>query len=131
MTKETFNAFAKDIIQKEEELLNKKRSEYTRTDDVLDNFKRMALELNIDSKIVWWIFFKKHIDSVLNFVQTNVTHTEPILGRIMDARNYLLLLAAMVEEEPIKNRYSWNDSTAIDWSDSGTITSAQMKAFKL
>jgi len=116
MTKEEFNLIATNIIQQEQDLLRKKRAEYTQSDDVLDNFKRIALELDINSKKVWSVFFKKHIDSITNYVKTNITHTEPILGRIMDARNYLLLLAAMVQEESDSLR---QEPHAMNWCQVG------------
>ena len=96
MTKDEFDALAKNIIQTEMDLLDKKRLEYTKTSDILDNFKRLSNNINIDAKKVWAVFFQKHVDSIINFVQSGITHSEPILGRINDARNYLLLLAAII-----------------------------------
>ena len=39
------------------------------------------------------------MDSIRNYVLSGVESSdEPIMGRVMDARNYLLLLGGMIEE---------------------------------
>jgi hypothetical protein len=46
------------------------------------------------------IYLLKHMDSIRNYVLTGKeSSTETIMGRIQDARNYLLLLGGVIEEE--------------------------------
>jgi len=75
-----------------------KGKEYTQTDR-LDNFKRLGQELGVDPKVILWVYLRKHIDSISSFIKTGAVLSEPIQGRIKDARVYLLLLRGLIEEE--------------------------------
>ena len=75
-----------------------KGREYTQGDR-LDNFKRLALEIGVNPKVVLWVYLKKHLDSIANYIKTGKVYSEPIEGRIMDARVYLSLLRCLIEEE--------------------------------
>jgi len=45
------------------------------------------------------IYLLKHMDSIRNYVlHGKEASDEPIMGRIMDARNYLLLLGGIIYE---------------------------------
>jgi hypothetical protein len=86
-------------MHKEELAIAKtKGNEYTQGDK-LDNFKRIAKELGIDAKMVLWVYLKKHLDSIANYIKIGRVLSEPIEGRIMDARVYLSLLRCLIEEE--------------------------------
>ncbi len=80
-----------------------KGKEYTQGDR-LDNFKRIGAELGIDPKKVLWVYLRKHIDSIASFIKEEKVLSEPIEGRIMDARVYLCLLRCLIEEERSKNK---------------------------
>lgn len=81
-------------------LLATKGVEYTLSGlDVNNNFKRLGNELNLDPNKVLWIFLKKHLDAILNFINNGKVESEPIEGRIADAVNYLLILASILEEQ--------------------------------
>jgi len=84
-----------------EEIILAKRPEYTegRT-DVLSNFKQVAAELDLTPMDVWYVYFRKHMSSIVTYVKNpNVVLSEPIFGRIKDAMNYLELLAALAKEK--------------------------------
>lgn len=90
----------KAIIKEEMELLNKKGAEYASDDDALANFKKRSDDIGIDPKQILWIFLSKHLDSVKYFIKKGqVVSSEPIEGRIQDARNYLFLLQCLIHEE--------------------------------
>jgi len=99
MRYEDASEIMKKMFEEEKDISEKKGKEYT-IDDRLDNFKRIAKDLNIDPKAVLWVYLKKHLDSISSFIrQGQIFSNETIEGRIMDARVYLFLLRCIIEEE--------------------------------
>jgi len=98
MTYEDFDKLVEQMIQEEKAIGNTKGKEYTQGDR-LDNFKRLAAELGITPLQVLWIYLKKHLDSIAHYVRTEKVLSEPIQGRIKDARVYLSLLRGLIEEK--------------------------------
>ena len=105
MTYEDFDKLL-DVMNKEEcGIGDTKAREYTQGDR-LDNFKRLAKELGLTSKQILWVYLKKHLDSIANYIRIDAdckegeapALSEPIEGRIMDARVYLSLLRGLIEE---------------------------------
>lgn len=106
MDTKTFKDMVQEMIENEAEILRVKGEDYTVGKDVLDNFRRVAREMtesgfSIDMKKVWWIYFNKHLCAIRNFAMTGEVLSEPIEGRIMDARAYLILLRAIIKEESV------------------------------
>lgn len=99
MTIDEFDMFWGTMIAVERELLFKKGQEYSGKDNRFKNFERIGEELDMDPKKILWVYFHKHIDSIRAYLRGEYTGIEPIQGRIQDARNYLALLAGMIEEE--------------------------------
>ena len=64
-----------------------------------DNFKRLGEELGLPPEVILWVYLKKHMDSILSYIRTGKVYSESIDGRITDARNYLFLLRALIEEK--------------------------------
>src|SRR5262245_4270297 len=81
-------------------LLKTKGAEYSRGDiDVNSNFRRVALDLGVEPTFVCWVYLRKHLDSIANYVKNPATSlTESIESRIGDAINYLLILASLIQE---------------------------------
>lgn len=98
MTYENFDKLLENMIVEEVKVGRTKGAEYTQGDR-LDNFKRTAIELGISPKKVLWVLLKKHLDSIASYIKTDQVLSEPIEGRIMDARVYLSLLRGLIEEE--------------------------------
>jgi len=102
MTREQFNVLIEKMEEVEHKLLVGKGKEYTRrSKDILANFKRGAKEHpRLNPMDVWLIYFNKHVDSINTYIYAKgeTTSDEPIQSRIKDARNYLMLFAAMVDE---------------------------------
>lgn len=108
-----FEALKKDIYQdaknwkdsynklkeEEEKVLTVKGKDYTQGKGRYKNFYDLANELNIDAKKILWVYFKKHIDAILSYILHGQVESEPILLRIVDARNYLALLWGLIENE--------------------------------
>jgi len=103
MTSNDFNQLVQDFFKEELRLLDVKGTEYIRgSDDRLANFKEIAKLLpgkNGDPKIVWLVFFMKHIDSIINYIREGREFSEEtIFSRIHDARNYLVILAGIIKD---------------------------------
>lgn len=98
MTFEKFDELLERMIVEEREIGNTKAIEYTQGDR-LDNFKRIAIEIGVDPKAILWVYLKKHLDSIASYIKNKKTFSEPIEGRIKDARVYLSLLRGLIEEE--------------------------------
>lgn len=96
-----------DIMNRMEEtehtIMGTKGMEYTVGDlktDRLANFYRIAKELDQSPLVVCYIYLKKHLDSIACYVKNGIEYTdEKIEGRINDARNYMILLNAIIQEE--------------------------------
>jgi len=55
-------------------------------------------------EVILWVYLKKHMDSILSYIRTGKVYSESIDGRITDARNYLFLLRALIEEKKEDSR---------------------------
>ena len=95
-----FIKWAKSMQKEENEIMLGKGKEYTVSDeDKFKNFKSIAERMNTSSEQVAMIYLLKHMDSIRNYVLHGTeSSNEPIMGRIQDARNYLLLLGGIIEE---------------------------------
>ena len=104
----TFQDFEKilnTMIAEEKEIGATKAQEYANSDDRLANFRRLAKELDLTPEKVLWVYLKKHLDSIAYYIKAGcVKSDEPIESRIKDARVYLSLLRAMVEERYSEQR---------------------------
>ena len=110
MTPLRFSEICEEFISKEQEILNWKRKEYSPQDDRLQNFREIAALTGTSMPQVALTYLLKHIQSIKNAVMTgNVDWCwegeggEGMKQRIADSRNYLLLLAACLDEEAVTN----------------------------
>jgi hypothetical protein len=99
LVKDFFN-WADKMHIKEMRLMKDKGKEYTVNDtDKLKNFKSIAERLKTFPEFILLVYLLKHMDSIRNYILDGTEACdEPIEGRIIDARNYLLLLGAMIKE---------------------------------
>lgn len=95
-----FIKWASSVQKEESRIMLTKGKEYTVSDDdKFKNFKSIGERINIKAEKVALIYLLKHMDSIRNYVLSGTESSdEPIMGRIMDARNYLLLLGGIIEE---------------------------------
>ena len=95
-----FIVWAKEVQSRENKIMLLKGEEYTVSDeDKFKNFKSIAERTDSTTEKVALIYLLKHMDSIRNYVlHGKEASDEPIMGRIMDARNYLLLLGGIIEE---------------------------------
>lgn len=96
-----FIKWAEEMQMEENALMLDKGEEYTVSDtDKFKNFKSIADRMSMQPREVAMVYLLKHMDSIRNYVlHGKESSTEPIRGRIQDARNYLLLLGGIIEEE--------------------------------
>tara|TARA_R110002020_G_scaffold254393_2_gene468100 strand:+ start:171 stop:485 length:315 start_codon:yes stop_codon:yes gene_type:complete len=96
-----FIKWAESMQAEEHRIMLDKGKEYTVSDeDKFKNFKSIGERLNLQPEIVATIYLLKHMDSIRNYVLTGKeVSEESIMGRIQDARNYLLLLGGMIAEK--------------------------------
>ncbi len=97
-------SWSKKMQDEENRLMTVKGEEYTVSDeDKFKNFKSIGERMDLQAEKVCLIYLLKHMDSIRNYVLTgSEVSEEPITGRIQDARNYLLLLGGIIEEERAK-----------------------------
>lgn len=81
-------------------VMRDKGTEYSRGEaDVNSNFARGADVIGVDSIAVLYVYLSKHWDAIVHYIKTRESLSEPIAERIGDAVNYLLILAAMLDEQ--------------------------------
>ena len=95
-----FIEWAEEVQSRENKIMLLKGEEYTVSDeDKFKNFKSIADRTESTAEKVALIYLLKHMDSIRNYVlHGKEASDEPIMGRIMDARNYLLLLGGIIAE---------------------------------
>lgn len=90
-----------NALQKKEDFLREAgQKEYAHNDaEAFANFNRVAAQLGIDRKAVLYTYLFKHLDGIASHIKGHHSQRENVIGRILDARVYLALLAGMVLEE--------------------------------
>jgi len=98
-----FMKWAESMQEEENRLMLVKGEEYTvSNEDKFKNFKSIGDRMELDAEHVALIYLLKHMDSIRNYVLNGKEASEePIIGRIQDARNYLLLLGGIIAERKI------------------------------
>lgn len=102
MTRIEFEAYQRELFQDCAGTATSKGNEYSGLEDTHANFKRLADKLDMPAEKVLMVYMTKHLDSIDSYIKSgmkNDTLTEPIRGRIIDAINYLSLLAAYIEKD--------------------------------
>lgn len=109
-TKGQFQELFNEFLEHEMELLNVKRGEYTEDGeaDSLQNFRQVAAFEGRSPEEVCLTYIIKHMQSLQRAVSTGdydyswwqeCQGVEGIKQRIADIRNYLLLLAAILDDK--------------------------------
>ena len=106
ITPEQFENLRDEFLVHEAKIMDFKRGEYSPNSDRLQNFREVAAFLGLRPSEVALTYLMKHIQSIALAVRSgeyawtwNTEGGEGLKQRIADARNYLLLLAACLEEE--------------------------------
>lgn len=110
MTQREFNRIIRAAEERKLAIMQSKGNEYCRSEeDRLANFKRIAATLNLSPIQVWYVYFQKHMDAIISYINTGKEGSEPIDGRIDDASVYLDLLRGFVAEHRIEKNAGRED----------------------
>ena len=100
MTHHDFDELLQKMVNEEIDIMCTKGKDYTRnSSDKLINFKRASEDIGIKPEQVIYIYMKKHWDALITYIKTGKLSGEPIESKILDIRNYLALLRALIEED--------------------------------
>lgn len=106
LSEEQFENLREEFMVHEARLLDWKRNEYASSEDRLQNFREVAGFLGQRPAEVALLYLMKHIQSIAQAVRTGsyawaweTDGGEGLKQRVADARNYMLLLAACLDEE--------------------------------
>jgi len=107
--REDLNCLIREFQTYERRLHDLKQEEYVRTDvNCFANFDAVSKFMNMLPEQVCMIYLMKHIQSLQNAIVTgkyefvwtqDVTNVEGLKQRIADIRNYLLLLAGILDRK--------------------------------
>ncbi len=105
---QTFNFAAWNrLVDQTQDKINQlsvlKGGEYAGDTDRLANFRRNAAQTHVPMEVVWSIYYNKHHDAVMQYVQDIQDgvvrdRSEPLSGRVDDMIVYLILLKAILAE---------------------------------
>jgi hypothetical protein len=108
MDVETFEGILGQFESEEHILLLGKRKEYALSADCLSNFKATATATCMSPEDVCVVLLMKHVQAIAKAAHDPSTRLgfggsgarEGFSQRVADARNYLILLAALIGERP-------------------------------
>lgn len=96
-----FVAFCRAMDDEAYMVMEKAKREYAAGEDRFANFNRLAAQLSRNPRLrkitpvdVACVYLQKHIDSIV----CGISERESMDGRIIDAMNYLRLIAGMLSE---------------------------------
>ncbi len=102
---DTFQDLVSEIMDHEQQLLRQKGREYASQEDRLKNFRQQAYIQGTTMEQIALTFLLKHILAIAEAVNKREyawcwegKNGEGLKQRFADARNYLLLLAACIDE---------------------------------
>ena len=99
MKLEEFEQLLKEEVLPEcMKIMDSKGLAYSGQEDKLGNFKRIAKMAGVSAKLVWFVYFCKHVDAIASFVRDEYKDSESIEGRLNDVINYGFLGHGLVRE---------------------------------
>ena len=106
MTQSDFNKIIKQLNEYSYDVMMSKGPEYrSDNEDILNNFKVTANNLNISELKVWAAFMDKHLQSIFSHVKNaNLKKSESIHSRFADIINYCYLGYALFVERDGKKK---------------------------
>jgi len=99
MNYQDFKILQTNSHRAEEMMINKKAKEYSTDEDRLLNFKETAEMMQTTPEWACWNLNTKHLQSIRKMLDEEYLTKEYIDEKIGDARNYLLLLKAILYEK--------------------------------
>ncbi len=103
ISKDEFALLLDKIQSAEREVRAQGQAEYAHDDaNALANFERAAAAVKITREQALLVYLLKHFDGICSYVGGHRSQREDVRGRIKDARLYLALLWAMVDDDEAK-----------------------------
>jgi hypothetical protein len=100
MTREQMAELMGDIFSKCQGTRIAGQKEYAHDhDEAFSNFIRLGRMLGIDRKKILFVYFTKHFDGLLAYINGHKSQREDVRGRIKDMIVYLTLLWGMINED--------------------------------
>ena len=99
MTFEERQAKTDKFFEDCKQILLKKGADYTVDNDAFKDLRAVAEEVEVPPLKLLWIFMRKHLSSVKNYIKKGKVESEPIEERLKDIANYCSLINALIEEE--------------------------------
>lgn len=99
-TSDMMSAFFDELQHKEVELWRGKNKDYADHEgngggNTFTNFDTIAEELGMTPDQVVWVYLRKQLQALLRYVNHGALETEPLMNRIIDARNFLAILGGV------------------------------------
>jgi 7-cyano-7-deazaguanine synthase in queuosine biosynthesis len=102
MTSETFDDLVEAFEKEANAIMAHKGQDYTQGGtDRLANFRGIAKKLGVPPKMIWFVYFHKHVDALATWASGGEVKSESLESRFADARNYLLLGLGLLHEETL------------------------------
>lgn len=100
MKYEEFEKVREQLHQERIAVQRAKNKDYSTEEDCLSNFKEMAKRMGATPEQILAVYLDKHYTALLKYIRGGCKDdgSEPIVGRIHDAMNYLDMLYALQVE---------------------------------
>lgn len=100
MTREEYNKSIEAQLKRVKETLIKKNKEYSTDISPLHNFHESAKLLRTTPKKCALAFMVKHLTSIIDMTQSDIDYPMELWReKLGDAKNYMILIECLVEEE--------------------------------
>ena len=106
MTREEYNKSIEAQLKRVKETLIKKNKEYSTDNSPLYNFHQSAKLLRVSPKECALAFMVKHLTSIIDMTQSDIDYPMELWReKLGDAKNYMILIECLVEEEKTMKLY--------------------------
>jgi gp063 len=106
MTREEYNKSIEAQLKRVKETLIKKNKEYSTDNSPLHNFHQSAKILRVSPKECALAFMVKHLTSIIYMTQSDIDYPMELWReKLGDAKNYMILIECLVEEEKTMKLY--------------------------
>lgn len=103
---ERYRKLLEETIENIKRLGELKGGEYAGDVDRLANFRRNAVECEVEMETIWRVYCGKHWDAISQYIRDKQTgrervRLEPLSGRCDDIIVYMILFKAMLDESGV------------------------------
>lgn len=99
MTFEEREEFTNEFLDKCKEVLSCKGKDYTVNGEAFGDLCETAREIGVTPEQALWVYAKKHLSAIKNYIHKGKVESEPIEMRLVDFANYMALMFALIKEK--------------------------------